>query len=88
MHPLFRMVKVASALLVVLLAPAAWAQSSGFTVVAGGLGGKPGNAKGVVKADRDGHDAERSNQHVRQMRRGSRSQQAEHDHCRDTQVLA
>ncbi len=42
MHPLFRMVKVASALLVVLLAPSAWAQSSGFTVVAGGLNGPRG----------------------------------------------
>ena len=42
----------------------------------------------LVKADRNGHDAERSNQHVRQMRGGSCSQQAEPDHCRDTQVLA
>src|ERR1700747_2287838 len=42
MHPLSKMVKVACVLLGVLLAPAAWAQSSGFTVVAGGLNGPRG----------------------------------------------
>jgi len=42
MNPYFRMVKIVSALMVVLLAPSAWAQSSNFTVVASGLNGPRG----------------------------------------------
>src|SRR6266849_701021 len=42
MNPRFRMVKIFSALMAVLLAPSAWAQSSGFTVVASGLNGPRG----------------------------------------------
>jgi hypothetical protein len=42
MNPSFRMVKIFSLLMVVLLAPSAWAQSSGFTVVASGLDGPRG----------------------------------------------
>ena len=41
----------------------------------------------LVKADRNGHDAKRSNQNVRQMRGRPGTQQAEPDHSRDTQVL-
>jgi len=42
MKPCFRMVKLVTGLMVVLLAPSAWAQSSSFTVVAGGLNGPRG----------------------------------------------
>jgi len=42
MNPYFRMVKIVSALMMVLLAPSAWAQSSNFTVVASGLNGPRG----------------------------------------------
>lgn len=42
MNSCFRMVKIFSALMVVLLAPSAWAQSSGFSVVASGLDGPRG----------------------------------------------
>lgn len=42
MRPCFRMVRVVFSLIVVLLAPSAWAQSSSFTVVASGLNGPRG----------------------------------------------
>ena len=42
MNQRFRMMKIFSALMLVLLAPSAWAQSPGFTVVASGLDGPRG----------------------------------------------
>jgi hypothetical protein len=42
MNPSFRIARIFSALIVVLLAPSAWAQAVGFTVVAGGLNGPRG----------------------------------------------
>src|SRR5882672_11211875 len=60
MNPYFRMVKIVSALMVVLLAPSAWAQFSNFTVVASGLDGPrglkfgPDGALYVAEAGRGG----------------------------------
>jgi glucose/arabinose dehydrogenase len=42
MNPSFRRAWIFSALMVVLLTPSAWAQSSSFTVVASGLDGPRG----------------------------------------------
>src|SRR6266852_3977238 len=42
MKPCFRMVKLVTGLIVILLAHSVWAQSSGFTVVVGGLNGPRG----------------------------------------------
>jgi hypothetical protein len=60
MNQRFRMLKIFSALIVVLVSPSAWAQSSGFTVVASGLDGPrglkfgPDGALYVAEAGRGG----------------------------------